>query len=195
MVKAVVNVPAPRQHVFSILTDYARYKDWVPGCERSDAVQKSPTVSEADVVINGMKRLTLGLRFEAQPPQSLTFRMVRGKDVKAYAGSYRLMDSADGTGTVVIAELQVDAGGMAPQFMVDRFIRKSFDDVGAALIRHAPKTLATTGVTFAAQQAAVEAKPKRVKHLFRIAKVAGGYQVWVKGETFSLKSGAAPAGR
>lgn len=38
MIKAVINLEAPREHVFSILIDYPRYKQWLPGCEQSDVV-------------------------------------------------------------------------------------------------------------------------------------------------------------
>src|SRR5258708_8228224 len=133
MVKSVIQVDAPRTRVFSILTDYPRYQEWVAGCTSSTVTTKTDTTAEADIVISGMKRMTLGLRFETFAEQTINFRMVRGTDVKAYSGSYRLMDSADGKGTVVIAELQVDVGGMAPNFMFARLASTTFLDTANAL--------------------------------------------------------------
>jgi len=57
-----------------------------------------------------MKRMNL-TAFESQGTQSINFHMISGKDLKAYTGSYRLMDSATGR-TVLVAELDVDVGGM-----------------------------------------------------------------------------------
>jgi ribosome-associated toxin RatA of RatAB toxin-antitoxin module len=131
MIKAVINIEAPRDQVFTILTDYPAYKSWLPGCEASSITATNGTTVDTEVVVNSMKRMTLGLRFEAVPTQVLNFRMISGKDMKAYAGSYRLMDSADGQGTVVVAELEIDAGPMAPKFLVDRMVKKALDDTSS----------------------------------------------------------------
>jgi ribosome-associated toxin RatA of RatAB toxin-antitoxin module len=185
MTKAVVNVPSPRPHVFSILTDYPRYKEWVPGCESSEVTGKSGAATDAQIIINGMKRMELGLRFESQGTQSINFHMISGKDLKSYTGSYRLMDSADGKGTVLVAELDVDVGGMVPKFMVDRFIGKSFDETGKALTAYAKKL--PVQVEAAARGPVAEAKPRRAKRVLQIVKTAGGYNVWLLGEAFAVK--------
>jgi ribosome-associated toxin RatA of RatAB toxin-antitoxin module len=166
MTKAVVNVPAPRPHIFSILTDYPRYKEWVPGCERSEVIGTSGAAVDAQIVINSMKRMELGLRFESQGTQSITFRMISGKNLKAYSGSYRLIDSADGKGTVLVAELNVDVRGMVPKFMVDRFISKSFDETGKALTAYAKKLPVQAAAP--ARGPVAEAKPRRAKRVLRI---------------------------
>ncbi|HWP84969.1 MAG TPA: SRPBCC family protein, partial [Terriglobia bacterium] len=116
MIKAVINVPAPRTQVFSVLCDYPNYHRWIPGCERCTITASSGNTADTEIVISSMKRIELGVRFEAQPTQALSFRMTKGKDLKAYSGTYRLMDSTDGSGTVVIAEMEIDAGMMVPKF-------------------------------------------------------------------------------
>jgi len=186
MVKAVIQVDAPRSRVFSILTDYPRYQEWVAGCTSSTVTNKTDTTAEADVVISGMKRMTLGLRFEAYPEQTINFRMVRGTDVKAYSGSYRLMDSADGKGTVVIAELQVDVGGMAPKFMVDRIVSKTFDDTATALKTYVQKTRSGSDAV-PARTTATESRRRGVRHLLKVVKAGDGYRMWLLGESFSVK--------
>jgi carbon monoxide dehydrogenase subunit G len=188
MIKAVINVEAPRDHVFSILTDYPLYKKWLPGCEQSDLVSTSASTSDTQITINSMKKMTIGLRFEAQPTQSLSFRMTSGKDLKAYAGSYRLMDSADGRGTVVIAEMEIDAGAMVPKFMVDRIAKKSIEDTGNALKQYARALPQKAGGTAKpAAAAAQEGRKRRAKRIVRILRTAAGYQVWMMGETYNIK--------
>jgi carbon monoxide dehydrogenase subunit G len=187
MIKAVINVEAPRQHVFSILTDYSRYKEWLPGCEQSTVVSSGAESTDTEIVINSMKRMRLGLRFEAHPAQSLNFRMISGKDIKSYAGSYRLMDSADGQGTVVIAEMEIDAGAMVPKFMVDRVAKKSIDETGAALKKYVRTIPLQAGVT-AGPGRAVEARARRAKRLIQVIRTEGGYRVWMMGESYVVKS-------
>jgi carbon monoxide dehydrogenase subunit G len=189
MIKAVINVDAPASHVFNILTDFPRYKEWIPGCEQCVVTAQDGTTTDANIVVNGMKRIELGLRFIAEPPQVLSFKMLKGKDIKSYSGTYRLMDAVDGKGTVVIAELEIDAGFMVPKFMVDKISRKMIDDTGAAL-RSRVSTVQFTGASSGSpiKQPAVHAKPRRAKRILRVNKVPSGYSVWLLGESFTVKS-------
>ena len=191
MIKAVINVSgSSRQQVFSVLTDYPGYRNWVPGCQQCNVTSRSGNSADADIIVSGMKRIEMGLRFDAQPIQSLAFRMVKGKDVKAYAGTYRLMDATDGKGTVVIAELDIDAGMMAPRFMVDRIAKKMLDDTGNALRKHmlTVKVPVVAAAPEAARAPAKEARPRRARRMLRITKTADGYRVWIQGETYTVKN-------
>jgi carbon monoxide dehydrogenase subunit G len=187
MIKAVINVEAPREHVYSILTDYPQYKKWLPGCESSSLLSSSGNVAETEIVVNSMKKMKMGLRFEAQPSQSLQFRMTSGKELKAYSGSYRLMDAADGKGTVVIAEMEIDAGAMVPKFMVDRVAKKSIDDTGNALRQYA-KSLPVKAAAAAAPASPRPGgtKPRRARRLLQVVKTPQGYRVWMAGETYLI---------
>jgi len=184
MIKSVINVPAPRQMVFSVLTDYPGYRNWVPGCEQCAVLSQSGNSAEAQIVVSSMKRIEMSLRFEAQPIQSLSFRMVKGKDVKAYSGTYRLMDATDGKGTVLIAELEIDVGMMVPKFMVDRMSKKMIDDTGNALRKH----MQTVRIPTTAAQAARSARPRRARRLLRVTKTASGYKIWLQGETYTVNA-------
>jgi carbon monoxide dehydrogenase subunit G len=184
MIKSVLNVAAPRAQVFQALTDFARYATWVPGCEKCQIVNAKGDVTDIDLVINSIRRLELGLRFEAEPVQSIRFRMTRGKDIKGYSGTYRLMDSADRKGTVVISELEIDGGFLAPKFIVDRVAGKALHDTGEAL----KKYLGT--VEYKAEPAAAatqpEARRKRNKHIVRVVGTPTGYQVRFFGENYFI---------
>jgi len=188
MIKAVINVPAPRQMVYSVLTDYPGYRNWVPGCEQCTILSQSGNSADTQIVVSSMKRIEMSLRFEAQPIQSLSFRMTQGKDVKAYSGTYRLMDATDGKSTVLIAELEIDAGMMVPRFMVDRISKKMIDDTGSALRKHMESVTIPTAAAQAARAAAREARPRRARRLLRITKTASGYKIWLQGETYTVKA-------
>ena len=188
MIKAVINVPAPRQMVYSVLTDYPGYRNWVPGCEQCTILSQSGNSADTQIVVSSMKRIEMSLRFEAQPIQSLSFRMTQGKDVKAYSGTYRLMDATDGKSTVLIAELEIDSGMMVPRFMVDRISKKMIDDTGSALRKHMESVTIPTAAAQAARAAAREARPRRARRLLRITKTASGYKIWLQGETYTVKA-------
>jgi carbon monoxide dehydrogenase subunit G len=188
MIKAVINVSAPRQQVFSVLSDYPNYRQWVPGCEKCSVLSSSGNTAETEIVISSMKRIELGVRFEAQPGQALNFRMTKGKDLKSYSGTYRLMDSTDGTGTVVIAELEIDVGKMVPRFMVDKMTRKMMDDTGAALRKYVASAPAPAISAAAPARRAAGPQRRRARKILRVTKTATGYNVWLLGETFAVNA-------
>jgi uncharacterized protein YndB with AHSA1/START domain len=190
MIKAVINVEAPRDQVFHVLTDYPQYKKWLPGCEKCDVTASTGNTADTEIVVNGMKKMKMGLRFEAQPTQLLSFRMLSSTDLKAYSGCYRLMDAADGKGTVVIAEMEIDAS--VPKFMLDRVAKKSMEETGNALrqyIRSVPVTAGTAPKAVIPSRPA-ESKPRRAKRILQVVRTPEGYSIWMMGETFRVKGQA-----
>ena len=187
MIRSVINVEAPREHVFRVLTDYSQYKKWLPGCEKCDIAASTGNAVDADIVINGMKKMRMKIRFDAQPSQLLSFKMISSKDLNAYNGCYRFMDAADGKGTVVIAEMEVDAG--VPKFLLDRVVKNTMEETGNALkkfIRSIPIAPVAATATKAAGRPAVS-KPRRAKRILQVAKTPAGYSIWMMGETFTVK--------
>lgn len=183
MIKAVIYVSAPRPAVFSVLTNYPQYRTWLPGCEQSEVIKREGNTTDTEIVIRSMKTMRIGLRFEASQDQLLSFHMISGQDMKAYDGSYRLMDAADGDGTVVVAELEIDAGPMAPRFLVDRFAKKAIDDTGKALGSYLRES-ARPGVVPAARRPVKTGRPKR---LVQLGKVGNEYRLWLSGRIYNLK--------
>ncbi len=188
MIKVVIPIEAPRPHVFSVFTDYARYKEWLPGCEQSNVLSRSGSATDVEIVFKMMKTVKLGLRFDAQADRSLDFRMTTGTDLKAYAGSYRLMDSPEGNATVVIAELEIDAGPFAPKFMVNRMAKSALEDSGRALRKHIPTVPYRAEAPAAAVPVAAAARQRRPKRILHVARTPLGYRVWFNGQTFNVKS-------
>jgi uncharacterized protein YndB with AHSA1/START domain len=187
MIKAVINVEAPRDHVFHVLTDYPQYKKWLPGCEKCEITASTGNTADTEIVVNSMKKMKMGLRFEAQPTQMLSFRMLRSTDLKAYSGCYRLMDAADGKGTVVIAEMEIDAS--VPKFMLDRVAKKSMEETGNALRQYIRSIPAAPGMSpkAAAGTRPSDSKPRRAKRILQVVKTADGYSIWMMGEAYKVK--------
>lgn len=183
MVKVAVQINFPRSFVYSILTDFARYPEWVPGCERCSVTSSSGQISNVEIVLNSMKKITLALRFDAEPDQLLKFELVSSKDVKAYSGSYKLMNATDG-GSVLITELELDAGPLAPKFVVDRMAKGSVEATGAALGKHAKTLPPPVTAPAAAKEARSEKKARRPKCLLRVIRTDAGDRIWYGGRMF-----------
>jgi ribosome-associated toxin RatA of RatAB toxin-antitoxin module len=193
MVKSVAQVEHGRALIFSILTDYAGYPAWVPGCESCIVQSSAGSISTIEIVLNSMKKITLGLRFDATPDQLLKFEMVSGKEVKAYNGSYKLMNATDGSGTVVVTELELDAGPMAPKFIVDRMVKKTLEQTGEALGKYAkvyaakqPPAEAAAAPAAPVKAAPMKKKFRRSKCVLRVYKGDAGEQIWYGGQVFRV---------
>jgi hypothetical protein len=185
MIRSVVNVNAPRSQVFHALTDFARYTQWVPGCEACGVVKADGNIADVDLTIDSMRRMEIRLRFESEPCQSIRFRLLRSSDIKGYSGTYRLMDSADQKGTVVIAELEIDGGFLAPQFVVDRVATKAVQETGEALKSYVRTLERETEMPSA--PARMVPKKKRDKRIVRVIGTPTGYQVMLFGETLFVE--------
>jgi ribosome-associated toxin RatA of RatAB toxin-antitoxin module len=172
MIKSVSDIAAPRQHVYAVLADVTNFVEWMPSCTGSTITSQTGNVIETQFSASGMKNITMGLRFEMQPYRSITFKMIQSKDVKAYSGAWHLMDSKDGSGTVLRSEMEMDPGAMVPRFMVDRMAKRAVEDTGLALKERLKVVPFEPGDTDAVVEASAQAR--RVLH---VLKIDDGYRV------------------
>jgi len=185
MIKAVFNIEAPRHHVFSVLTDFINYKEWLPGCSVSKIVSSSESKVDTEFTIKSIKTMTMGLRFDINPDQLLSFNMIKGTDLNAYSGSWKLLDSADGVGTVVMGEVEMDAGAMVPKFMVSRMAKKAIEETGQALKVRVQKVPLAEAPQVAESSEEPRTRSRRILHVLRIQ---DGYRVWLMGESYDLRN-------
>ena len=137
------------------------------------------------MVVNTIRKLRVGVRFEAEPDQQLRFELVSGKDLRKYSGFYRFVTAADGKGTVMFAELALEVPSM-PQFVTDSMARKALGQLSAAFKNYVEKLPgAGAGDAEASQvDAAAPAAPRRARRLLQIVKRPGGYRV-IEGNVFN----------
>ena len=160
------------------------------------------TSVQVEITLASVKTITMGLEFDLTPTQLINFRKYSGKDVKEYAGSFRLMNASDGAGTVVMGEMEMDAGSMVPKFMVGKIMEKSLAQTAEALkqrVHTAPVTskYASAEAAVAAPASAAPgevaagapATPVRVrrKRMVHVLQSGDGYRVWLMGRTHFYK--------
>lgn len=189
MTKGVFQIDAPRERLFGIIADFDRWNEWFPGCKEAKISLDKGNVKQVDLTLASVKTIQLGLEFDLTPTQLIAFRKISGKDVKDYVGSFRLMNASDGAGTVVVGEMEMDAGALVPKFMVGRMMEKSLNQTAEALktrVRTAPPTPkyeVEEAVAPAGPAAIAGAPPARRKRVVHVVQAADGYRIWVMGKT------------
>lgn len=185
MIRNTVFIPAPRQLVFSVLTDYPKYIEWLPGCERCSVTSVKGISTYTRIVLNMARRLQLDLRFDAESDHILRFELTDARELKTYAGSYRLVDAADRKGTVLFTELDVEVRSF-PRFLTDGVARKSVEQAGMALHQYIGKMpRAESAVTAEPVNPAVRRRARRV---LQIVREPAGYRIWFMGNIMTVKN-------
>jgi uncharacterized protein YndB with AHSA1/START domain len=187
MIKSAIQVDAAREQVFSALTDFARYSQWVPSCEECRIVRTNGNAVEVELTFNSFRRIKLGLRFESEPVHLIRFQLTQSEQIKGYSGTYRLMDSADRKGTVVITELEINGGFFAPRYVVDSVARKTVQETGEALNVWLRKMEPAHRPAVAVSRAG--AGKRRDKRIARVIGTPAGYEVQIFGRNFFVGHG------
>jgi len=200
LTKSVFQIDAPKDRLYGIIADFQRWNEWFPGCKEAKIVTDKGNTKQVELTLASIKTLTMGLEFDLTPTQLINFRKYSGKDVKEYAGSFRLMNASDGAGTVVMGEMEMDAGSLVPKFMVGKIMEKSLAQTAEALkarVNTAPPgpvfETADAAAVPAAPGAAVAAAPAqqvvhaRRKRIVHVIQSGHGYRVWLMGKTHMYK--------
>ena len=107
--------------------------------------------------------------------------MIKGTDFKSYSGQHRLMADAEGSGTVVMSEIRMDAGMMMPRFLIDEKVGQFLDEFGKALEKRVAGT--AFGTTAKPAPARTGRRPA-ARRLLRITRTATGIRTWYLGQTY-----------
>jgi carbon monoxide dehydrogenase subunit G len=194
LAKAVFQIDAPKDRLFGIIADFPRWSEWFPGCKEAKVVTDKGNTKQVELTLASIKTLIMGLEFDLTPTQLVNFRKYSGKDVKEYAGSFRLMNASDGAGTVVMGEMDMDAGSLVPKFMVGKIMEKSLAQTAEALkarVNTAPpgpvyetaEAVAAPAAPGAAVAATPQVVPVRRKRMVHVIQSGNGYRVWLMGKT------------
>src|ERR1700710_866528 len=116
MVKSVAQVKGDKSVTYGILTDFSKYLEWYPECEKCEVVSTDGTKTDVALQLGGMKVARMLLRYDCQPDSSVTYEMVSSPDLKGFSGSYRIVDGEGGAHTVM---MEVEPTASAPKFVTD----------------------------------------------------------------------------
>ncbi len=96
-VEATRRPDASRDLLFDVLTDYDRYREWLPGIEHSRVL-----AHEGDIVVAEFKAAHYGpervpLEFIHSPPFSIRYNQIEHYGKPDIAGRWELSDPAEGS--------------------------------------------------------------------------------------------------
>jgi ribosome-associated toxin RatA of RatAB toxin-antitoxin module len=183
MIKSVLHLGFPRDEVYDVFTNFAEYQHWFPGCTRSAVVANEGSRTDLEVTVEGLKTVHMEVRFEEEPCDLVRFNMTKGKDFKTYAGEHRLLDAANGQGTVIISEVEVDAGSLIPKFMMDAAVRRALDIIGQRLNERIKANFAG-GASAGSRRTETRKKRRRI---LQIANTPVGTRIWYLGKVYGGK--------
>jgi len=191
MVKHVATIKGDRSATYRILTDFAKYIEWYPECEKCEVISTSGTQTDVDMILGGMKVARMVLRYDCQP-DSITYKMVSSQDLKGFTGSYRIVD---GDGGAHVVMMEVDLTASAPKFVTDRMMKSSLEKQGKQLQQRNARFAVADGSAAAASGAKAAVTPagaaasaaepvKRTRCLLRVRKSGDGVSIWYAGSEY-----------
>jgi ribosome-associated toxin RatA of RatAB toxin-antitoxin module len=115
-----VIVDVPRERIYDIVVDYARYPEFVPGiraCRVREVGGEKHVEYELDL---GIKRIRYVLRMSEERPSRVSWSLVSGDMMKVSNGSWDLADEGGRTRAVYGVDIQISRPPLVPQAIVDR---------------------------------------------------------------------------
>jgi len=94
-------VPAPPEDVWTLITDYERYPEWVPQTTETQVVRDDGQVKEVSLRLDfrfsiAKKTLRYVLRYHEHPPSRVDFSLVEG-DLSQAEGSWQIVPTDGGS--------------------------------------------------------------------------------------------------
>jgi ribosome-associated toxin RatA of RatAB toxin-antitoxin module len=85
-----IAIKAPREKVFEIVTDFARYPKFIPEVEAVQVITKTKTRAKATFTVNLVKMINYTLDFRITPPDKIGWTLVDGDFMESNDGSWVL---------------------------------------------------------------------------------------------------------
>ena len=192
MVKHTATIQGDPSGTYRILTDFARYMEWYPECEKLEVASTNGSQTDVNLTLGGMKIARMVLRYECRP-ELITYNMVSSQDLKGFTGSYKIIDGGNGTHTVM---MEVDLSASVPKFVTDRMMKSSLEKQAKQLqernARFSGAAEATTGAAVGAASSGAptvelveSARPRRSRCVLRVRKSGDGVNIWYAGSEYS----------
>ena len=119
-----IDINAPREKVFSVLSDYARYGEFLPEVKNITVVSKAKLETVVEYEVQIVKRIRYTLRHLHQPPGKISWTFVKGDFIKDNRGSWELK-AVDETHTRATYTIEMKLGALVPNAVVKALVEKS----------------------------------------------------------------------
>ena len=122
-VSKTVTFDAPIEAVYNVLVDYARYPDFVDGCDSTKILAQDEKGARVEYGLNLIKKFKYTLNLKHERPTKVSWSFESGDIFKVNEGAWQLKDL--GGKTEVQYDLTVEVKGFAPGALVRSLTEKN----------------------------------------------------------------------
>lgn len=99
-----------KEQIFKVLTDFAYYAEWMPDIADSTILAQEGDIAVAEFFSPELMEEKYQLEFVCSKPDSIIYKQIgifeeTGKPSLGLSGSWEIIDSTEGSGTVIIGEM------------------------------------------------------------------------------------------
>ena len=120
-------IAASPEKVMSVITDFARYPQFLPEMESAEILFNEGNVWEVRFSVRIVRRFSYTLRLEKQSPTTLKWHLVEGA-FKVNDGGWTLSPVDDGTSTDAIYAIDLQVGMFVPGNILRNLVERSLPD-------------------------------------------------------------------
>jgi ribosome-associated toxin RatA of RatAB toxin-antitoxin module len=117
-------INAPMEKVFAAITDYERYKDFLPEVRAVRVLERQGNDVTVQYDAEVVKRIKYTLRHTAHPPSKVTWTFVEGEVMRDNKGSWVLEDAGGGK-TKATYNLEIGLGPLIPKAIINTLTETS----------------------------------------------------------------------
>ena len=131
-----LQLPAAFEDLHAVLTDYRRYREWLPGVTRSRVLVHEGDISVVEFETPRFAPRPVTFEFICTTPDRIVFRQVGQLGVRGLSGAFTVTLGAGGAGTAgleVQARLRMPFYRLAPRRLLGRMLEESGSALEARL--------------------------------------------------------------
>jgi coenzyme Q-binding protein COQ10 len=132
-------INAPMEKVFALITDFERYKEFLPEVRAVRVLDRSNGTVTVQYEAEIVKRIKYTLRHVAQPPSRVTWSFVEGEVMKDNKGSWELEPAGEGK-TKATYTIEVGLGPLVPKAIINTLMETSLPKLLENFKREAERT-------------------------------------------------------
>ena len=120
-VEREILISAPLAHVYSVITDYERYPEFLPEMREVRVLSQDDHGKVVHFDLELIMRLSYSLRITESEPSAISWHLEQAKMIDANVGGWTLSDEGDGQ-TLARYTLDVKLRGLIPKSVSDRLL-------------------------------------------------------------------------
>jgi coenzyme Q-binding protein COQ10 len=115
-----VEINVPIDHLFQVVHGYQSYPEFIPEVKRIRVLRSAGNDHdvefeiELDLPLGMKKKITYSLNYREDPPNSVTWKMIKGEMMKSNSGSWKFKSLGEGK-TEAVYSIELSLGPLVPK--------------------------------------------------------------------------------